>query len=141
MNKYGAKKTTRKIGQNTYTFDSKAEADYFDLLYYRAASGEIRGLSLQPSFQIATAYKIDSNGKKKRVQAMRYTPDFKYKEKGKWVVVEVKGVKTEAYNIRKKLFLAQAKRQHNIDVFIEVVKGKETIYRCDTVNEVKDGVL
>jgi len=136
MNKFKAEKATREIRNKIYKFDSKAEATYFDKLYQLAVSGEITSLSTQPEFSVGTAYTITVNGKKKKIQSLRYTPDFKYEKDGEWYVVEVKGKKTTDYTMRKKLFLIQAKDVYNVDYFIEVVSGVETEYQCGTVRRI-----
>ena len=98
-NKYGAQKTT-VCGR---TFDSKREAEvYLDLLS-RKQAGEIVRIGFQPSYTLLEAFR-DNTGKKQR--AITYTADFfvAYAD-GHSEVVEVKGVRTRDYLLRKKLFL------------------------------------
>lgn len=98
-NKYNARKTT-VCG---HTFDSKREAEiYLDLLS-RKQHGEILRIGLQPSYTLLEGFR-DNEGKKQR--AITYTADFfvTYAD-GRNEVIEVKGVKTRDYVLRKKLFL------------------------------------
>ena len=98
-NKYNARKTT-VCGR---TFDSKREAEiYLDLLS-RKQYGEIVRIGFQPSYTLLAGFK-DNQGNKQR--AITYTADFfvTYAD-GRSEVIEVKGVKTRDYLLRKKLFL------------------------------------
>ena len=98
-NKYNARKTT-VCG---HTFDSRREAEiYLDLLS-RKQAGEIVRIELQPSYTLLEAFR-DNTGKKQR--AITYTADFfvTYAD-GHAEVIEVKGVRTRDYLLRKKLFL------------------------------------
>ena len=92
MNKYGNKKTI----VNGIVFDSKKEAErYYELMLLQKA-GEISNLELQKEFLLLPA----ENGEK----AVKYIADFVYIENGKMIVEDVKGVRTQAYIIKRKLF-------------------------------------
>ena len=98
-NKYNARKTT-VCG---YTFDSRREAEiYLDLLS-RKQAGEIVRIGFQPSYTLLAGFR-DNTGKKQR--PITYTADFfvAYAD-GRNEVIEVKGVRTRDYLLRKKLFL------------------------------------
>lgn len=98
-NKYNARKTT-VCG---HTFDSKREAEiYLDLLS-RKQHGEIIRVGLQPSYTLLEGFK-DNTGKNQK--PITYTADFfvTYAD-GRNEVIEVKGVRTRDYQLRKKLFL------------------------------------
>ena len=98
-NKYNARKTT-VCG---HTFDSRREAEiYLDLLS-RKQHGEIIRIGLQPSYTLLEGFR-DNQGNKQR--AITYTADFfvTYAD-GRNEVIEVKGVRTRDYQLRKKLFL------------------------------------
>ena len=98
-NKYNARKTT-VCG---HTFDSRREAEiYLDLLS-RKQHGEIVRIGFQPSYTLLAGFK-DNQGNKQR--AITYTADFfvTYAD-GHSEVIEVKGVRTRDYLLRKKLFL------------------------------------
>ena len=111
-NKYHARKTT----VYGITFDSKREAEiYLDLLS-RKQHGEIVRIRLQPSYTLLEGFR-DNQGNKQR--AITYTADFfvTYAD-GRNEVIEVKGVRTRDYLLRKKLFLYKM-RDENI-IFREV---------------------
>ena len=98
-NKYNARKTT-VYGR---TFDSKREAEiYLDLLS-RKQHGEIVRIRFQPSYTLLAGFK-DNQGNKQR--PITYTADFfvTYAD-GRHEVIEVKGMRTRDYLLRKKMFL------------------------------------
>lgn len=98
-NKYNSRKTT-VCG---HTFDSRREAEiYLDLLS-RKQHGEIIRIGLQPSYTLLEGFR-DNQGNKQRV--ITYTADFfvTYAD-GRHEVIEVKGVRTRDYLLRKKMFL------------------------------------
>jgi hypothetical protein len=97
MSKYGAKKTVI----DGITFDSKREAQYYAELKLLRRAGQIKDIQLQPVYEIHPAYK---KGKKK-IQAITYKADFlvTYSD-GHTEVIDVKGVLTEVYRIKKKMF-------------------------------------
>lgn len=98
-NKYNARKTV----MCGHTFDSKREAEiYLDLLS-RKQYGEILRIGFQPQYTLLEGFK-DNTGKKQK--PITYTADFfvTYAD-GRHEVIEVKGVRTRDYLLRKKLFL------------------------------------
>ena len=96
-NKYGAKKTT----VNGITFDSGAEARYYKKLLEQKRAGEIKDFDLQPKFLLQPAFKKNS----KTIRSINYIADFKvYHLDGSISIVDVKGVETETFNIKRKLF-------------------------------------
>ena len=111
-NKYNARKTT-VCG---HTFDSRREAEiYLDLLS-RKQAGEIVRITFQPSYTLLAGFK-DNTGKNQK--PITYTADFlvTYAD-GHSEVIEVKGMRTRDYLLRKKLFLHMM-RDKNI-IFREV---------------------
>ena len=104
--KYGAKKT--KV--DGITFDSKAEAAYYSQLKLLKRAGVIVTLELQPTFELIPAYIHPTTGKK--VRATVYKADFRitYKD-GREEIIDVKGVRTEAYKLKKKLFEYKYRRE------------------------------
>lgn len=97
--KYGNRKTVI----DGIKFDSKAEAERYKELKILEKAGLIKKLILQPEFLLQDKFKY--NGKTER--AVKYIADFKYFDvaKGVCVVEDVKGVETEAFKIKRKLFL------------------------------------
>lgn len=103
MNKYHNIKTT----VDGITFDSKAEARYYGIYKRFQEWGKISNLQRQ----IPYIFKID--GKK----IFTYKADFQYTDKeGKEHVIDVKGVETPVFRLKKKLIEAQ------YGIEIEVVK-------------------
>jgi hypothetical protein len=101
MNKYNAKRTE----VDGIKFDSKAEAGRYVELKMLQKAGEISGLTLQPAFILQEPFKHPQHGSQRGIF---YRADFKYVNKeGLEVVEDVKGVLTDVYKIKKKLFLMQ----------------------------------
>ena len=111
-NKYHARKTT-VCGR---TFDSKREADYYLELLACKQAGEIVRIRFQPQYTLLAGFK-DNTGKNQK--PITYTADFlvTYAD-GHSEVIEVKGMRTRDYLLRKKLFLYKM-RDENI-IFREV---------------------
>lgn len=97
--KYRAKKTII----DGIKFDSKREADRYCELKLLEKANEIRSLELQPRFLLQDKFK-DRNGKTHR--KIEYVADFMYINKDdKKIVEDVKGMMTDVYKLKKKLFL------------------------------------
>lgn len=108
--KYGNKKTV----VDNITFDSMKEAGRYGQLKLLVKAGKITDLELQPK------YAITVNGQK----ICTYVGDFRYVDvegsdlfdaaRGifKWVIEDVKGMKTPVYNLKKKLM----KAVHGIEI-------------------------
>nr|DAU69441.1 MAG TPA: Endonuclease [Caudoviricetes sp.] len=98
-NKYNARKTT-VCG---HTFDSRREAEiYLDLLS-RKQHGEILRIGFQPQYTLLEGF-TDNQGN--RQKAITYTADFFVTfADGHSEVIEVKGMRTRDYLLRKKMFL------------------------------------
>ena len=98
-NKYNARKTV----MCGHTFDSRREAEiYLDLLS-RKQAGEIVRIGFQPQYTLLEGFR-DNTGKKQG--PITYKADFfvAYAD-GRNEVIEVKGVRTRDYLLRKKMFL------------------------------------
>ena len=98
-NKYNARKTVM-FG---HEFDSKREADVYLELLAQKQAGEIVRIGFQPSYTLLEGFK-DNTGKNQK--PITYTADFfvTYAD-GRNEVIEVKGMRTRDYLLRKKLFL------------------------------------
>jgi predicted nuclease of restriction endonuclease-like RecB superfamily len=81
--KYNAKKTVR----HGIKFDSLAEADYFDELI------KTHEVECQPKIYLSKA-------------KILYKPDFKIIEDGKVIYIDVKGMETPVFKIKKRLWKA-----------------------------------
>ena len=102
-NKYNARKTT-VYGR---TFDSKREAEVYLMLREKLRLGEIKHLECQPTYTLLEGFR-DNQGKQQK--PITYTPDFLVEyDDGRREVIEVKGVRTRDYLLRKKLFLHMMK--------------------------------
>jgi hypothetical protein len=111
-NKYYAKKTMF----NGIEFDSRKEARRYSELLLLQRAGAIRDLELQKKFVLIPAQyeTYERYGKKgQRLQdgqrlvekECAYLADFVYKEDGKTIVEDTKGIKTKDYIIKRKLML------------------------------------
>jgi hypothetical protein len=87
-----------------HVFDSKAEMHHYQELKLLEKAREIAGLEIQPEFLLQKAF-TDKAGKKHR--EINYRADFIYFDNKleKCIVEDVKGMLTEVYKIKRKLFL------------------------------------
>ena len=82
-------------------FDSKRElARYRELVLLRDA-GVISDLVIHPRYTVMDGYNRKDGT---HVTAITYTGDFEYIENGQKVVEDVKGVETQVFRIKRKLF-------------------------------------
>lgn len=79
-----------------YTFDSRKEAEHYLVLKGMQNCGAISNLQLQPSFPLVV------NGELIGV----YRADFEFVQDGQRIVQDVKGYRTQMYNMKKKLISA-----------------------------------
>ena len=88
-----------------YKFDSIKEANYYIGLKAMEKVGLITDLVLQPKFEICPS--VRWNGKK--LAARKYIADFIYWDRFllKPVVIDVKGMRTSVYSLKRSLFLTQ----------------------------------
>lgn len=96
MNKYRNKKT--QIGM--YVFDSISESKRYKELALLEQAGQIKGLELQPKFLLQEGFK--KNGKTFR--KIEYIADFMYIENGKVIIEDVKGMETDVFKLKRKMF-------------------------------------
>jgi len=95
-----AKYGNKKVQVDGINFDSELEAKRYRQLKLLQRAGEIKNLKLQVPFLLQEAFK--KNGK--IYKKIEYIADFVYEEKGQVVVEDVKGMKTELFKIKQKLF-------------------------------------
>lgn len=97
-----SKYKNKKVVYYGIKFDSSKEGNYYLKLKIMQDSGLIRDLELQKKFILQKGFTL--NGKKRR--EISYIADFYYFDikQDKWVVVDVKGFKTDVYKLKKKLF-------------------------------------
>lgn len=97
MHKYHAKKTT----VDGITFASKKEAARYQELKILADAGMITDLRMQVGFELMPSFKYCG----KTIRAIKYIADFVYIDGGRTIVEDVKGYKTDLYQLKKKLLL------------------------------------
>ncbi len=100
MSKYGAK----KVKEDGYTFDSKAEHKRYGQLKLLRDAGHITDLNVHPDYVIAI------NGQK----ICKVILDFDYIESGKLITEDVKGMDTSISKLKRKL----VKACYGIDVVV-----------------------
>lgn len=84
-----------------HTFDSQREADYYGELRLRRTAGEIEGLELQKAFALIAHAQCGP-----AVIVGYYEADFEFfdlKPERRVRVIDVKGVKTQVYALKKKI--------------------------------------
>lgn len=96
MNKY----RNKKVIVDGYEFDSIKESGRYKELKLLLITGQIKDLEIQPHFLLQESFK--KNGKTYR--KIEYIADFKYIENGKTIVEDVKGLQTDVFKIKHKLF-------------------------------------
>ena len=96
MNKY----KNRKIVVDNIKFDSILEANRYQELKLLQKAKQISNLRLQVPFLLQEVFK--KNGKTHR--KIEYIADFVYEENGQTIVEDTKGMKTETFKIKQKLF-------------------------------------
>ena len=102
MRRY-SKYNAKKIKIDGHTFDSKREAQRYCELKLFLRAGEIKNLVLQPRFLLQDEFFDKNEIKHKKIE---YVADFLYIDKDdKKIVEDVKGVMTDVYKIKKKMFL------------------------------------
>lgn len=87
-------------------FDSKKEMYMYIALKKWEEEGRITNLELQKTYELQPRFSI-RKGKELRInRPITYTPDFVFFDKieGRVRVLDAKGMKTETYKLKKKLF-------------------------------------
>lgn len=97
--KYG----NRHVEAYGHTFDSAAELRRFEQLRLLQLSGAIGDVRVHPRYVIIEALQVEGITE----PAIQYEADFEYCQDGKTVVEDVKGVWTEAFKLKRRLFLAR----------------------------------
>ncbi|WP_144495877.1 DUF1064 domain-containing protein [Bacillus pumilus] len=96
-NKYGARKTI----VDGITFDSKAEAKYYQQLKWLKQAKQIKDFSLQPRFELQETFKKHD----KTFRKIEYIADFEVTNlDGSKEVIDIKGMETKEFAIKRKLY-------------------------------------
>ena len=90
----------KKTQVDMYVFDSVLEARRYKQLALLERAGEIKNLKLQVPFLLQESFR--KNGK--TYIKIEYIADFVYEEKGQTIVEDTKGIKTDVFKIKQKLF-------------------------------------
>lgn len=98
-------------------FDSAKESKRYASLRLLERAGVIENLKLQPRFLLQEGF-IYNGHKECKIE---YVADFQYERDGQTIVEDVKGMKTEVYKLKRKLFLYK----YRDIVFREVDKWEE----------------
>lgn len=96
MNKY----RNKKVIVDGKEFDSKREGNRYKELRLLERVGKISDLEIQPRFLLQDSFK--KNGRTFR--KIEYVADFKYIENGKTIVEDVKGMQTDVFKLKHKIF-------------------------------------
>lgn len=94
--KYRAKKTC----VDGITFDSKREADRYLVLKSMEEDGTIGDLRRQVRYELVPAFDVDG----RHYRPVYYVADFVYRKNGREVIEDVKGMRTDVYRLKSKLF-------------------------------------
>ena len=95
------KYNNHKMEIDGYTFDSRLEADFYLRLKPLVKSGKIKELKIHPRYLLQEGF--TKNGK--HYQPIYYIADFEVLyDDGTVVIYDTKGMRTEVYKIKRKLF-------------------------------------
>ncbi|WP_353856457.1 DUF1064 domain-containing protein [Bacillus sp. Bos-x628] len=96
-NKYGARKTV----VDGITFDSRAEAKYYQQLKWLKKAKQIKDFALQPRYLLQEAFKKND----KTFRKIEYIADFEITNlDGTKEIIDIKGVETKEFAIKRKLY-------------------------------------
>ncbi len=129
--KYGNQKCELAFEGQVYRFDSKLERSQANVLFTMLKQDKIKNLVLQKEFVLQAPFEIHSSltkSGKSRQRAIVYVSDFCYEKDSEYIVVDVKGMKTQVYSMKKKMLMAQMDK-FGIDEFQEVYKAEIIKYR------------
>ena len=112
-NRMKRKYNNRKIEIDGFTFDSKLEADFYLRLKPLVKAGKIKELRIHPRYLLQEGF--SKNGK--HYQPIYYIADFEVLyDDGVTVIYDTKGMRTEVYKIKKKLFEYRYKDKTIVEV-------------------------
>lgn len=103
------KKTKYKANKCVYNgirFDSQKERDRYIQLLSMEKEDIIENLQLQVPFVLQDAFEI----KGRKIRPIKYIADFTYVQDGEEVIEDVKGKRTQVYDIKKKMFMYRYKK-------------------------------
>jgi hypothetical protein len=108
---------SKKVEIDGHVFDSKIEARYYEQLKWLQEHNQILFFRLQPRYLLQEAFQ--KNGKTFR--KIEYIADFEVHHlDGSIEVIDVKGIETEAFRLKRKLF--EKKYPHKLSLVTYVKK-------------------
>jgi hypothetical protein len=114
--KYGSK----KVELDGHVFDSKIESKYYQQLKWLEANKQILFFRLQPRFLLQEAFQKDG----KNFRKIEYVADFEiHNLDGSIEIVDVKGMETEAFKIKRKLFEKKYPHKLSLVTFSQIDGG------------------
>lgn len=96
-----AKYNNRRTRVNGIVFASKLEAEAYIILLNLQKAGKISGLELQPKYCLLPSFRVGNI----TYRRMTYSPDFQYITNKGLTVVDIKGVETSIFTIKRKMLL------------------------------------
>lgn len=92
----------KKVIYNGIKFDSIKEKNRYMQLLYLEKAGLIKDIKLQYEFELQPAFTLN----KKKIRKITYIADFYYYDNNlnDYVVEDVKGIRTDVYKLKKKMF-------------------------------------
>ena len=90
----------KKVIIDGIKFDSQKEGNRYLILRDKLNNGEITNLRLQVKFELQPSFKI--NGK--AIKTINYIADFTYYDRDKFIVEDTKGMRTQVYKLKAKMF-------------------------------------
>jgi hypothetical protein len=107
----GNKYNNRKTIIDGIKFDSQAEATYYIKLKNQRESGRIVGFECQPTIILQDKFKYQGQ----TIRAITYKPDFLvYHASGMIEYIDVKGKKTELFNVKWKMLQKKMKDEKHV---------------------------
>lgn len=106
MRKRNQKYNNKKVTRNGELFDSKKEARMYATLVRLQREGKIRDLELKPIYELLPAFTVTKSGKVRKIRAATFIPDYRFfdNEQNRLRIVDCKGMRTDVYKLKKKLF-------------------------------------
>lgn len=121
------------VSEDGIDFRSKAERTFYQLIKNTDLDFqyEPKALILLDGFYPKVWYEGTKEHKEK-VRNMTYTPDFIIKSKGHMFLIEIKGLCTDRYIVKRKLLLDKLKNESHIH-FFEVHTKKDMLFCIDKI--------
>jgi len=113
----------RRVAYDGYVFDSMAEMHRYQQLVAAQEDGRISDLQVHPRFEVLEEFE-DAQGTK--VRPITYMADFSYRQDGRTIVEDVKGVETKEFKLKEKLFRYRFRGQQNIELRVLPVDSMAT---------------